>query len=79
MDGSSRSGAEVLFVTVKNVPRMELVNLIDMFSGDDEYTGVNFSGQVIWNGNCAVRLSPGGMEVIVGHGMSKVTGDDGEG
>ena len=36
MDGSSRSGVGVLFVTVKNVPRMEQVNVIDMFAVVDE-------------------------------------------
>ena len=64
---------------VKNVPKMELVNVVDMFGDGDEYTGVNVSGQVIWNANCFVMLRPDGIEVVMGHGMSKVTADDGEG
>ena len=42
-------------------------------------TQVFFPGQVRWNTNCFEMLRPGGIEVVMGHGMSKVTADDGEG
>ena len=33
----------------------------------------------MWNGNCEVKLRPGDIDVVVGHGMSNEIREDGEG